>query len=100
LLINLPQKPIEELKLSCPKCNSTKNIICLAGGIVLTQTQQIPLYCLACRENFLAIKKEGLETNSEYLSFEVIAPDQKLLNHNLSNCGSRSLKKFVYKRKK
>jgi len=66
----------------------------------MTQTQQIPLYCLACRENFFAIKKKGLETNSEYVSFEVIAPNQKLFNHNLSDCGSRSLKRFISKRKK
>jgi hypothetical protein len=86
--------------LSCPKCNSAKNIICLAGGIVLTQTQQIPLYCWVCKESFFAIKKKGLKANSEYLSFEIIAPYQKLLNHNISDYGSKSLKRFISRRKK
>jgi hypothetical protein len=70
--------------LSCPKCHSRKNIICLAGGIVLAQTQQMPFYCLICKQNFLAIKKKRLETGSQNLSFEVIAVDHKVLSPKIS----------------
>jgi hypothetical protein len=83
--------------LSCPKCHSHKNIVCLAGGIVLTQTQQIPFYCLACKQNFLA-KKKRLETES-HLSFEVIAIDQKVLSPKLSDYKPNSFKRFLAKQK-
>jgi hypothetical protein len=69
--------------MSCPNCHSSKNIICLAGGIVFAQTQQMPFYCLTCRQNFLAIKRKTLETGSQNLLFEVIAVDQKVLSPKL-----------------
>jgi hypothetical protein len=70
--------------LSCPKCKSRKNIICLAGGIVFAQTQQIPLYCESCNLNFIAIKKKGLKNESQRLSFEVVSANEKQLRTQLS----------------
>jgi hypothetical protein len=84
--------------MSCPKCHSRKNIICLAGGIILAQSQQMPLYCLKCKRNFLAIKKKRLEGGSQYLSFEVIAEDENLTLPKVSNHRSNSSKRFGVKR--
>jgi len=83
--------------MSCPICHSTKNIICLAGGIVIAQTQQMPFYCLTCKQNFLAIKKKRLETGSQNLSFEVIAVDQKFLSPKLVGYKPNSLKRLGVK---
>ena len=58
--------------LSCPKCHSHKNVLCLAGGIVLTQTQQLPLYCMSCKLNFIAKKKKEIRNEFEPLEFIVI----------------------------
>jgi transcription elongation factor Elf1 len=77
---------------NCPKCQSSKKIICLAGGIVLTQTQQMPLYCLSCNLSFLAIKKNEPKNESQYLSFEVLSEDQRLspqLSSQMSNNSKR-----------
>jgi hypothetical protein len=65
--------------LSCPKCRRSKHVLCLAGGILLTQATQIPLYCMPCKLSFEAKKKKELKTGSQYLTFEVLAPDQKPL---------------------
>lgn len=84
--------------LSCPKCKSQKNIICLAGGIVFAQTQQIPLYCVSCNLNFIAIKKKGLKTESQNLSFEVVSANEKLLRTQPSQYRSNDSKRLAAKR--
>lgn len=85
--------------MSCPKCQSRKNIICLAGGIVLAQTQQAPLYCLSCNLNFSAIKKKANKNESQYLSFEVLSADEKLSHPQLSRHRSNNLKRLEEKRR-
>jgi hypothetical protein len=85
--------------MSCPKCQSRKNIICLAGGIVLAKTQQAPLYCLSCNFNFLAIKKKGIKNESQYLSFEVLSASETLIHPELSKPKSNNLKRLGAKRK-
>jgi hypothetical protein len=86
-------------KLNCPKCHSSRNIISLSGGIVLAQAQQTPFYCLTCKQDFMAIKKKELETECQYLSFEVIAIDQNLSLPRLSGYRHHNLKRFGPKRK-
>ena len=70
------------------------------GGIVLAQTQQIPFYCLRCKQNFLAIKKKRFETGSQNLSFEVIAVEQKVSIPKLTGCKTNSFKRLEAKREK
>jgi hypothetical protein len=82
--------------LSCPKCHSHKNVLCLAGGIVLTQTQQWPLYCMSCKLNFIAKKKKEIKTGYEPLEFIVI--DQKSLTTINSTVKFNGLKRFGTKR--
>jgi hypothetical protein len=53
---------------------------------------------LTCKQNFLGIKKKGLETKAQYLSFEVIAEDQKLLNPKLSERRKTSSERFGLKK--
>ena len=84
--------------LSCPKCHSPKNVLCLAGGIVLTQTQQWPLYCMYCKLNFIAKKKNENRNESEPLSFEFIIMDKKPLTTQNSTARSNGSKRFETKR--
>ena len=84
--------------LSCPKCHSPKNVLCLAGGIVLTQTQQWPLYCMSCKLNFIAKKKKEIKAESEPLSFEFIIIDPKPLITQNSKVRSNYSKRFEPKR--
>jgi len=86
-------------KMNCPKCHSSRNIISLSGGIVLAQVQQTPFYCLKCKQDFIAIKKKELETECQYLSFEVITIDQNLSLPRLTGCRHHNLKRFGPKRK-
>jgi len=84
--------------LNCPKCNNSRNIVCLAGGIALVQAQQMPFYCLKCKQDFTSTKKAELETESQHLSFEVIAIDQNLSPPRPSGY-RHSLKRFEPKQK-
>jgi hypothetical protein len=84
--------------LSCPKCHSPQNVLCLAGGIVLTQTQQWPLYCMSCKLNFIAKKKKETKAESEPLLFEFIIIEQKPLATQKSKIRSNGSKRFEAKR--
>jgi hypothetical protein len=86
-------------KLNCPKCHNSRNIVCLAGGIALAQAQQMHFYCLTCKQDYIATKKEELETEPQHLSFEAIAIDQNLTLPRLSGNRHYSLKRFGPKRK-
>ncbi len=98
-ILILPILQFGGMTLNCPKCHNSRNIVCLAGGIVLAQAQQTPFYCLTCKQDFIATKKEELETESQYLSFEVITIDQDLSLPRLSGNRNYSLKRFGPKRK-
>jgi hypothetical protein len=84
--------------LSCPKCHSPKNVLCLAGGIVLNQTRQWPLYCMSCKLNFIAKKKNEIENGSGPLSFEFLVIEQKSLFTQNSKVRSNGSKRFDMKR--
>ena len=84
--------------LSCPKCRSPKNVLCLAGGIVLTQTKQWPLYCKSCKLNFIVKKKKEIKTEFEPFSFEFIIIDQKSLTMQNSKVRSNVSNRFELKR--